>query len=146
MSPRFPSCIRSRNERPLLRYLRAMLTTSLRFDSQSFFLASSSPCSILMASSRSSSAVSRGTLPISLKYILTGSSVGIFFAESLTSISPDDLMITPLFFSSSSSLSRSSSSSSSSRISSSSTSSSSSSLAFGSLVSMILTFLLSTIS
>ena len=70
-------------------YLLAMLTTSLKFASQSILFASSSPFSILFASSISSSAVKRGTLPISLRYILTGSSTAIPFGKDASiSISP----------------------------------------------------------
>ena len=56
-------------------YLFAMLTTSLRFASASLFLALSSPSAIRFARSTSSSAVRSGTLPISFRYILTGSSM-----------------------------------------------------------------------
>ena len=75
ISPRFPSWIRSRKSMPLPTYLFAIETTSLRFASASAFFASSSPFSIRFASSISSSAVRRGTLPISLRYIRTGSSM-----------------------------------------------------------------------
>ncbi|OGM16987.1 hypothetical protein A2V56_02495 [Candidatus Woesebacteria bacterium RBG_19FT_COMBO_42_9] len=54
-------------------YFLAIDTTSLRFDSVSLSLAFFSAFSYLLASSISSSAESRGTLPISLKYCLTGS-------------------------------------------------------------------------
>ena len=52
-----------------------MLTTSRRFASVSFFFAASSPSSTLFASSISSSVLRSGTLPISFKYMRTGSSV-----------------------------------------------------------------------
>ena len=52
----------------------AILTTSLRFDSANFCFASSSSSNIFLASSNSSSNVKSGILPISLRYILTGSS------------------------------------------------------------------------
>ena len=51
-----------------------MLTTRRRFASASSFFASSSPSSMRCASSISRSALRSGTLPISFKYIRTGSS------------------------------------------------------------------------
>ena len=52
-----------------------MLTTRRRFASARRFLASSSPSAILLARSTSSSAVRSGTLPISFRYMRTGSSM-----------------------------------------------------------------------
>ena len=52
-----------------------MLTTRRRFASARRFFASSSPSSILCASLISSSAERSGTLPISFKYMRTGSSM-----------------------------------------------------------------------
>ena len=52
-----------------------MLTTRRRFASARRFCASSSPASMRLASATSSSAVSRGTRPISLRYMRTGSSM-----------------------------------------------------------------------
>ena len=69
-----PSWIKSKNNIPLPTYFFAILTTNLKFDSASFFLASSSPARTPFASSISCSYVKSGILPISLKYILTGSS------------------------------------------------------------------------
>ena len=80
---------------PLPTYLLAILTTRRRLASASLFLAFWSPFSILFASSISSSADRSGTLPISFKYILTGSSMltpsGIdksIFSMSISSSSP----------------------------------------------------------
>ena len=117
--PRFPSCIRSRNSIPLPTYLLAMLTTSLRLASQSFFFASSSPFSIFLASSISSSAESRGTLPISLRYILTGSSTVIpLGSEASRSTFPSSITISSSCSRSSTSRLRSSASSGSISVSS----------------------------
>ena len=73
--PKFPSWIKSRNNIPRPTYLFAILTTSLKLASAKRFFASSSPSAILFASSISSSALKRGTFPISFKYIRTGSSI-----------------------------------------------------------------------
>ena len=73
--PKLPSWIRSRKSIPRPTYLFAMLTTRRRFASARRFLAASSPFSILFASSISSSAERSGTLPISFRYIRTGSSM-----------------------------------------------------------------------
>ncbi len=54
-------------------YFLAMETTSLKLLSVNLSLARLSAFSYLLASSTSSSAPKRGTLPISLKYCLTGS-------------------------------------------------------------------------
>ena len=82
-----------------------MLTTRRRLASARRFLASSSPCSIRFASSISSSAVRRLTLPISLRYIRTGSSM-------LTPSGTERSILSSSISSSSSSLSSSASSSS----------------------------------
>ena len=86
-----------------------MLTTRRRFASASSFFASSSPSSILCASSISLSALKSGTFPISFKYILTGSSMltpsgtdrSIF---SISTSSASSAMITSMSTSRSSSL------------------------------------------
>ena len=70
----FPSWIKSKNSIPLPTYFFAILTTNLKFDSANFCLASSSPSITFFANSNSSSKLSNGIFPISLKYILTGSS------------------------------------------------------------------------
>ena len=71
----FPSWIKSKNNIPLPTYFFAILTTNLRLDSASFCFAASSPANTFFASSSSSSYDKSGILPISLKYILTGSSI-----------------------------------------------------------------------
>src|SRR3990170_3010952 len=58
-------------------YFLAILTTRRRLASMSRRLASSSPFSIRWARSTSCSGVSRATLPISLRYMRTGSSMEI---------------------------------------------------------------------
>ena len=83
--------MRSRNCIPLPRYLLAMLTTRRRLASESLFLAAISPFAILFANSVSSSDERRGTLPISLRYILTGSSIAMLSDESGESISSPTL-------------------------------------------------------
>jgi hypothetical protein len=73
----FPSWMRSRNDMPRPMYFLAMLTTRRRFASVSWRRASSSPCSIAIAYSTSCSLRSRGTRPISRRYMRTGSSRAI---------------------------------------------------------------------
>ncbi len=70
-----PSWIKSKSERLCDRptYFLAILTTSLKLASVKFCLAVWSPFSIFLASLTSSSALSKGTLPISLRYICTKS-------------------------------------------------------------------------
>ena len=63
----------------------AILTVSRRLASESFFFASSSPSSIRFASSISSSELNNGILPISFKYIRTGSSVPTPSSRSIAS-------------------------------------------------------------
>ena len=75
ISPKFPSWIRSKKSIPRPTYRLAILTTRRRLASASLFLALSSPSDILLARSISSSALKRGTFPISFKYIRTGSSI-----------------------------------------------------------------------
>ena len=82
---------------PLPTYLFAMLTTSLRLASHKRCLASSSPASILLARLISSSAVSKATLPISFKYIRTGSSTAMPFGR-FESSSPSLSSATTFFF------------------------------------------------
>lgn len=74
--------MRSRKSIPRPTYFFAMLTTSLRFDSTRIFLASASPASILFASCTSLGADKSFTLPISFKYILTGSLTEDFMVRS----------------------------------------------------------------
>ena len=75
--PRFPSCTKSRKLIPRPVYLLAIETTKRRLASINLCLAYSSPSCFFMARAYSSSAVRRGTVPISFRYILTGSSVPI---------------------------------------------------------------------
>jgi len=75
MSPKLPSCTKSRKLIPLPVYLLAILTTRRKLASINLSLATGSPSDLRLASSSSSSAVNNGTVPISFKYILTGSSV-----------------------------------------------------------------------
>src|SRR5215212_3869496 len=99
MRPRLPSWMRSRNSMPRPTYRLAIDTTRRRLASISFFLASwpwrsvrcSSrrrvevslrPSSIALARMTSCSAVRSGTLPISLRYMRTGSLVGALRASS----------------------------------------------------------------
>ena len=62
-----------------------MLTTKRRFASIRRSFADSSPCAFLFANSISSSAVKSGTVPISFKYIRTGSSVPTPSSKSIES-------------------------------------------------------------
>ena len=73
IKPILPSWIKSKNNIPRPTYRLAILTTKRKFASANRDLAISSPCSILFASSISSWALKRLTLPISFKYIRTGS-------------------------------------------------------------------------
>src|SRR2546426_372847 len=89
ISPRFPSWIRSRNSMPRPTYFFAMLTTRRRLASIRRRFASSSPRSIRLASLISSAELSSGTLPISLRYIRTGSSMLTPSRGSSTASAPD---------------------------------------------------------
>ena len=90
-----------------------MLTTRRRLASARRCFASRSPISIFFASSISSSAERRGTLPISFKYILTGSSMlmpsGTVRSMSSTSTSSSSVRMISSSSTSSSSVMRSTS-------------------------------------
>ena len=81
-----PSCIKSKKDKFLPTYLLAIETTSLKFDSAKILLASSSPSSTLFDNASSSSKLSKLILPISLRYILTGSFMLAFLGKSTSSI------------------------------------------------------------
>ena len=91
-----------------------MDTTSLRLASAMRRLASSSPSAMRLARSCSSSGVSRGTLPISLRYMRTGSSVEKVSASASVSAAISSSVTSSISCSSSSS-GRASSSSGGSR-------------------------------
>src|SRR5665648_975120 len=84
MRPRLPSWMRSRRGIPLPMCRRAIETTRRRLASVSLRLASMSRRSMRLASDTSSSAVRSGTLPISRKYMRTGSLVLDLSVKSTT--------------------------------------------------------------
>ena len=85
IKPILPSWIKSKNNKPLPTYLLAILTTKRKLDSASLFIASSSPCATLSLNSNSSSGLNKEILPISFKYIRTGSLIFISLVSSLSS-------------------------------------------------------------
>ena len=74
--------MRSRKGSPRPTWRLAMDTTSRRLASVSLLLASMSPRSMRLASDTSSAAVSSGTLPISVRYMRTGSVLGVLIDRS----------------------------------------------------------------